>query len=622
MVYLWDSQNEFPNAAMLPVLVLRSPVDASRFLFSSLSSLYFCFKSDGESCPTPVAVYSLLNIMLLLADNADSLSSLRRLVIADAHGVISEEALDVSFSPLARLSSLTECRIHLRQAGALSCSSLVSALSSLQSLTSLDMNGSVEAWPQLLQLLCADVATPLLLRLKSLVLPINDEDEDMDGLHDALLCRLSSLPSPPALQRFSGISYVTHRAAGLLSILSQPHLTQLDLLGFVRRADLSAFASRFNSAPLPLLSLVVLPRIQLEPDDGDRDEAAVAEDAAAVCSAARTLLSSLTSLRQLLCGAEMAGGVGALPGSLPDHRAGGCSGSLYSLTVRDDLYFQIGQPSRFPFTSPLSFPLLTELFVDLPMSDAELELLLSSCPQLLRLRCVVSENWKVLLIAARCCPGLLDLSVRAGTHPQRDDDAAVALPQPVASPFLPQLLKLKLDGNYPRAQQFVFVSDFSVLEQFTTPPHAQLRCVHLEDSGLTAQHVLALLCLPQLSHLVAYRSWHRDIGDIAEVEEASRRTQQRLLSRPAADDRERDTHRPSTSKADWDGASYMPLGPQQQQEMRQRVLKEALRGPRRDLLIAADGVGAEDVRAVFAAELRSVLTATVASRVIERRRRG
>jgi hypothetical protein len=137
------------------------------------------------------------------------------------------------------------------------------------------------------------------------------------------------------------------------------------------------------------------------------------------------------------------------------------------------------------------------------MSDAELELLLPACPQLLKLQCAVTQSWKVLLIAARCCPGLLGLSARAGTHPHPDGGAAAAPLQLVASPFLPQLLQLKLDGNCLRARQFV--SDFSVLEHFIAPPHAQLRCIRLKGSGLTAQHVLALLCLPQLSHLVANR---------------------------------------------------------------------------------------------------------------------
>ena len=37
------------------------------------------------------------------------------------------------------------------------------------------------------------------------------------------------------------------------------------------------------------------------------------------------------------------------------------------------------------------------------MTDAGVEQLLSACPQLLRLRCVETESWQAVLIAARCC---------------------------------------------------------------------------------------------------------------------------------------------------------------------------------------------------------------------------
>jgi hypothetical protein len=113
----------------------------------------------------------------------------------------------------------------------------------------------VKSWPQLLPLLCTDAATPLLLRLQSLALPQNWGGINTDREHDAFLCRLSSLPAPPALQRFTAAS-VTYRAAGLLSIFSLPHLTQLILPGDLRHTVLHSFISRFTSAPAPLFSLV------------------------------------------------------------------------------------------------------------------------------------------------------------------------------------------------------------------------------------------------------------------------------------------------------------------------------------------------------------------------------
>jgi hypothetical protein len=63
----------------------------------------------------------------------------------------------------------------------------------------------MEGWPQLLQLLCTDAATPLLLRLKVLRLLLERGSDNQDGPHDALLCRLGALPSPPVLQHFSAV---------------------------------------------------------------------------------------------------------------------------------------------------------------------------------------------------------------------------------------------------------------------------------------------------------------------------------------------------------------------------------------------------------------------------------
>ena len=474
-------QGDDPQHAMLPLQELRSPVDASRFLFSSLTSLHVSFDHSGGECPSQLGQSSLLSVLQLLEADAASFSSLRRLGIGDYSGMVSGLEFELPFSSLTRLPALTHCRIHLWTVSATSCSSLLSMLSSLQSLPSLDLGDSVQTWPQLLQLLCSDAATPLLLRLKSLMLPHEPYgDDSVDGSYDALLRRLSSLPAASVLQRFSG-TVGTHSAAGLLSVFSLPRLRVLELGGMVRLQEFCALTSRFTSAPAPLVSLD-LPDLLI-------DRAAEDEDALAVSNAVRQLLSRFTTLRRLRCDAAMASGAVALPGSLP---GSGCSRSLYSLSVtaRDDE----GLPRIpfTPFTIPLSFPLLTELFVQPPLKDAELELLLPACAQLLRLSCVVSESWKVVLIAARCSGPLLDLSVDVvGEEPDEEDDGHnYPAPQPVASPFLPQLINLRLHGG--RARPHPKFSDFSVLRHFTTPPHAQLRRVDLQGSGLTAHHVLSL----------------------------------------------------------------------------------------------------------------------------------
>ena len=615
IVYRFEQGGEGVQSGLLPLQALRSPLDASRFLFSSLSSLRICLDRQA-SFPLQEKEDCLRGALQLLAVDADSLLSLRRFAIDDTlelplvpgAGLRMPQGVPLSFSSVARLPALTECHLHLRSSRAVSCSSLVSALSSLQALTSLDLSECADGcWPSLLRLLCADAATPLLLRLRTLVLPPHwDEDnESMNALHDAFLCRLSSLPSPPALEHFSGAQCVRHRAAGLLSVFSLPHLTRLDVGGSVRRTDLSTFTSGFTSAPsAPLISLV-LPEICTEPEDGDRDEAAVREDALAVDGAARTLLSRLTSLRRLHCFAQMASGVVAAPDSLSADLSG-CSGSLYGLTMW-------GFESCCPFTAPLSFPLLTELLVNtLSTTDVELELLLTACPQLLRLWCQ-ANSCNVALIVARCCPGLLELKVHVDLGPEQAGDAAFAAPEiGISSPFLPQLVSLDLTSATASGRS---VSDFSaLLPLFTAPPHAELRHVSLLGSSVTAQHVLSLACLPQLSRLQALRDNTSD-GGIAEVEKAHHRARQQLFSRGAAGDADRDSHKPLTYAESCDGyLDLPPLGPHQQQEMRQRVLDEAATLLWwQDLLGSAEGVDADTVRAVFFAELRCVLSETAAS---------
>ena len=505
----WDTWDE--GERILTLHKLRSPLEASRFLLSSLQSLHIILEKSGRlCCPPPLAERCLLIVLQLLADRAASFSSLRRLHI-DARAVTVPAYIDLSFAPLARLPALTDCRIDVTKSSVLPWSSLLSTLSSTQFLTSLYLRDS-EACPQLLRLLCAESNTPLLLRLRSLFLPSHYVRRgDWDELHDALLRRLSSLPAPSALQHFSGLSRIRHRAAGLLSVFSLPCLTQLDLGGWVRPSEFATLISSFTSAPAPLVSLV-MPCVRDQPDDDRRENAAVAADGAAVDSAMRLLLSRFTSLRQLQCHTEMADGAVALPGSRPGDHNNGCSGSLYSLTVRHS------PASHFPFTAPVSFPQLTELVVTMPMTDAELELLLSACPQLLRLDCAVSQGWRAaVLITAQCCRCLLELAVRAHAHLQQ---FAFAEPQPdVTSPFLPQLVNLKVVSGI---RSWLF-SDLAVLRHFTAPPHARLRKVVLECRDLTAEHVLSLACLPRLYRLMARRYDGRD-GEIAELQEARRRT--------------------------------------------------------------------------------------------------
>ena len=604
---VWGEQK-----ALLPLQQLRSPLDASRLLFSTLASLHIIMRyGAANQRPSRQQQSGLPGVMQLLAAEAESFSSLRHLCVNDGGMFFTVVTGEVSFSSLARLRALTDCRLHLYTWTALPCSSLVSALSSLQSLTSLNLNGHAHAWSELLPLLCADAAIPLLLRLKTLVLPRSDGNQD--ELHNAFLCRLSSLPAPPALEHFSGAPNVSYRAAGLLSVFLLPHLTQLELTGSVQRSQLSSFVSSFTSAPGPLVSLVV-PNLVFE--DSGRRAATEYEDAAAVCTAARQLLSRLTTLRRLSCDPCLANGVVTVPDSRSGNGASGRSGWLNSLTERAPSF---PLPVHFPFPPLVSFPQLTELILEQTQSDAELERLLSGCPQLLRLRCAVLPDSQAVLIAARHCRCLLELTVRNDSHRAA---AVTASQSDVISPFLPQLITLGISGSTCVPP----LADFSVLCHFTTPPHAQLRRVHLAGCGVTAQHVLSLACLPLLSHLLASQALDPGGCRIAELEEARSKTQQRLLSSGAVSAVDRDERRPMAIVGYWesceDSVVEPPLGPHQQQGMRERVLKEAAQPLQDNLLASADGVSPQAVRAVFFAELHSVLTATVASRVVGRRGRG
>ena len=597
---------------MLPLHKLRCPLDASRFLFSFLSSLYVCVGEPGK--------HSLLNLLSLLETMPDSLSSLRRLHLGYHCRWLSDgdELAEVTFSSLARLQVLTHCRISLMMLSPPSCSSLVSTLSSMQSLTFLDLGGSKDAWRLLLPLLCTEAATPLLLRLQTLLLPRHYQEYGQDAPYDVFLCRLSSLPAPSALQRFCAAS-AAHRAAGLLSVFSLPHLTLLNVGGGMWTNEFCAFATSFSSAAAPLVSLI-FPNVWVkaeddgdDTDDGDRDEAAVAEEAATLCKAARQLFFRLPALRDLRYEIGLISRAVALPSSLPEDASGGCSASLYRLTLKDNL-------PRFPFAASPSFPQLTELVVDDTTTEADLELLVAGCPQLLVLDCTVWRSWQIVLVAARCCPRLLDLTVvvRDGDDEEQASDAederqvgdaefTEAEPS-FSRRFLPELmvLRLSVDGGFSFSAALLF-------RHFTASPPAQLQRVVLDGTGLTAEQLVSLAQLPRLFYLDA-----RHAGAFtAEVEEAWTRMRQQLSSRRSEDDSERDPRKIAVEEREncEGGVAELqppPLGPHQQKEMRQRVLKKVEASHHDDstnLLASVEGVHHDTVRAVFFAELRSVIAA-------------
>ena len=611
VLYRWEWMNFCTQTVMLPLQELRSPLDASRMLFSSLQSLHVVIESLVHAMPQPLGQSSLLSLMQLLAAEPGSFSSLRRLHIEDQNMSPATDAeLAMACLPQARLPALTHCGLYLKTSTASSCSSLLSALSSWQSLTCLDLRQNSDACPHLLRLLCADAATPLLLRLQTLLLP--QGTGGMDELYDTFLCKLSSLPAPSALQHLMGLSLAKLRAAGLLSVLSLPHLRLLSLGGCVRCSELRAVISCLPSSPAPLASLV-FPEVLDDPGDFDYEHPQAAAEAAtaAKISAARALLSRFPALRRLRCAAGIASAAVASPDSLPSDTERGCSGSLYGLTVTSDDW-TLGFGFRFLFTAPLSFPLLTELTVSQAMKDSELELLLSACPQLLRLDCTVSQSWAVVAIAARCCPLLLDLVVRSEPLQPYARKAAAASQPNVSRAFLPQLVSLALFGAPPEAKRFVH--DFSVLQHFAAAGQSQLRHVRLAARGLTAQHVLSLAALPRLSYLLASCYVEDHDRQIAAVSEAGSRTWPLLWGRD-----EGDRHRSLACSHDWEGSvDEPPPGPQQQHEMRQRVLEEAADWPAfHNVLDRGRGLEVDRVRAVFFAELRSVLSeaGTLTSRV-------
>ena len=135
IVYRYEEGDDGLQNAM-PLHELRSPHDASRFLFSSLTSLHVAFDCSQLACPQPVIESCLLSVLLLLAGSPDSFFSLRSLHIDGRDYVVAGDidlalcAADVNlpFWSLARLPQLTHCRVELSLAAPLLCSSLVSAL--------------------------------------------------------------------------------------------------------------------------------------------------------------------------------------------------------------------------------------------------------------------------------------------------------------------------------------------------------------------------------------------------------------------------------------------------------------------------------------------------------------
>ena len=173
--YRWRRGEDTTEQSAMPVQPspLQAALDASYLQFSSLSYLYInVHEISREGVWTVPKLRSLLSLLQLLVTNPNLPSSLCRLDIQDYCDDRGEVVVPLPVPELGRLQGLTHCRIGLRIPSALCCPSLVSALSSMQSLTSLHLGDTIDdVWPELLPLLCADAAIPLLLRLKSLVLP-------------------------------------------------------------------------------------------------------------------------------------------------------------------------------------------------------------------------------------------------------------------------------------------------------------------------------------------------------------------------------------------------------------------------------------------------------------------
>jgi hypothetical protein len=98
IVYMREERTRSLN---MPTLrKLRSPLDASRFLFSSLSSLHVVFEqSAGEPCTLTLVQHVLVSLLRLLAAYPESTASLRRLHIDDTgSGVMMKTEFELPFS--------------------------------------------------------------------------------------------------------------------------------------------------------------------------------------------------------------------------------------------------------------------------------------------------------------------------------------------------------------------------------------------------------------------------------------------------------------------------------------------------------------------------------------------
>ena len=317
----------------------------------------------------------------------------------------------------------------------------------------------------------------------------------------------------------------------------------------------------------------------------------------------RRLLSRLPALRDLRYEVGLISRAVAVLDSLPEDAF--CTASLYRLTLKNNL------PS-FPFAAPPSFRQLTELAVGDTMMEADRQPLLAGCPKLLVLNCNVRGSCQAVLIAARCCPYLLDLTVSVNGEGRQAGNAALAEAEPdVSGHFLPELMALRL-SMYHQLDLRPSFGVSSLLRRFRVSPLAQLQRVVLNRLGLTAQHVLSLAHLPRLSYFCV-----SEVSATAEVDEARRRMRKQLFITRSMDGSQHVPHALNMAqREDCEGGlaelQPPPLGPHQHEEMRQRVLErvEADHYDSSNLLAGRRGVPRDTVRSVFFAELRSVIAAT------------
>jgi hypothetical protein len=110
----------------------------------------------------------------------------------------------------------------------------------------------------------------------------------------------------------------------------------------------------------------------------------------------------------------------------------------------------------------------------------------------------------------------------------------------------------------------------AVFRHFTSAPHAQLRHILVNSDDLTADNMLSLSCLPRLSRIVTHGGLMR--GCLPE--QASTRMQQQLPNKDAADEKHIQAGEYTTEHRRQRRMRRPPLGPHQQEEMRQQVLED------------------------------------------------